>query len=675
MTRFANAPRGPYRERTAGARARTRSSAAVAGGPVRRTERRSAPPRRTPWPTEPARPRLLRFYALRQAEVDAGFSARLQRLEAEFAEFPGLRRELVGAALDFGAIDDRMRAFENVRRVVDRSAAFRYEVRTHRRMLAELRQQAAAISARLTQLQRETAPVRAAFEGMRDEVEALRAGYDRLAARAGAAEASIAGTADRLTQLTSDAQDHDSAIAHAEADIEQVRSATARDLAQRSTELRAVVEEVERRLGSTADRLGALIASRAQASDLALEALRTAVAANHDALRTGFEDRIERAQRTAATLRTAFELFQHEVAAERARALADAAERAGASEQQARLEQQAVEQHARLDAQDERVAGIQRRLGDIAGALEAMRRAAKADQTASAERLQETVGAIRAELATVRGPELAAIQQRLEGLAAEFERLCGRLHATPYMSAPVEAWPDLRRSTADDFDYVGFEDVFRGPETFIRERLRAYVALVEGCGPVLELGSGRGEFLGLMREHGIEASGVDLNADAVARARAKGLAGVVLGDANEYLAGLAESSVGAIFSAQFVEHLTFAQLLRCLELARTRLVPGGLVVAETPNPNSIEAWKTCYVDLSHQRPLFPEVFVFLCRSMGFSDVRVFYPNGGGFAEEAPTEQHEYAIVARAPTRARSRTAAPASSPNAPRRRRKARPRE
>ena len=240
-----------------------------------------------------------------------------------------------------------------------------------------------------------------------------------------------------------------------------------------------------------------------------------------------------------------------------------------------------------------------------------------------------------------------------------------------YTSTPLEDWQPARLSTADDFDYVGFEDVFRGPEAFIRQRLQAYVPLLRGRAPVVELGCGRGEFLDVMREHGIAARGVDLNSDAVARARAKGLENAVVGEANAYLAQLDEGSAGAIFSAQFAEHLPFEELLRCLELARARLVPGGLFVAETVNPNSIEAWKTFYVDPSHQKPIFPEVFSFLCRSMGFVDVRVFYPNGGGFDEPVPTRHHEYAVVATAPSREEPRTAEPASPPNDPHRRRKA----
>ncbi len=654
--------------------------------------------------------RLMRLYAGRQEAVNARLTARLQRLEAEVA---GVRPDLVAAALDFGAIADRMRAFENVRRVVERSAPFRYEVRNHRRELAELHQHVAALSARLTLIQRESAPVRAAVDGVRDEFDALREACERLAERSLEAEASIQGASERLTGLAHDAEDRKAAaadaedrIAHLQTDIEQVRSATARDLAQRSTELRAVVEEVERRLSATAEHLTGLVEKRGRASDLAFEALRSALTANHEELRTGLEDRIESAQRTAATLRTAFDVFQREATEDRARAAVAETERLsdeeridaiqrrladiagalnaihdstpefGALEQ--RLERLAAEFEAlrgKAEATPKRIGAIQRRLADVAGALNVIRDSAVAEQAAATDRLREAVGAVRSELATARAPEFGALEQRLEQLAAEFEALCGRLGATPYMSAPPEAWPELRLSTPDDFDYLGFEDVFRGPEPFIRERLRAYVPLIVGRAPVVELGSGRGEFLEVMRENGIVATGVDLNAHAVARARAKGLDNVVVGDANAYLAGLEKSSVGAIFSAQFAEHLPFAELLRCLELARTRLVPGGVFIAETINPNSIEAWKTFYVDPSHEKPLFPEIFLFLCRSMGFSDVRIFYPNGGGFAEAAPTMQHEYAVVATAPTRDGSKTAAPPSAPNGPRRRRKARRRE
>ena len=68
----------------------------------------------------------------------------------------------------------------------------------------------------------------------------------------------------------------------------------------------------------------------------------------------------------------------------------------------------------------------------------------------------------------------------------------------------------------------GFEDLFRGSEQMIRDRQRVYLDLVAGREPVLDAGCGRGEFLDLLAERGIEARGVDLDAGMVERCREKG---------------------------------------------------------------------------------------------------------------------------------------------------------
>ena len=76
----------------------------------------------------------------------------------------------------------------------------------------------------------------------------------------------------------------------------------------------------------------------------------------------------------------------------------------------------------------------------------------------------------------------------------------------------------------DDFDYLAFEDRFRGPEEEVRERQAAHAErLAAAGGPVADLGCGRGELLELLRERGVEAVGVDASAEMVAIAREKGL--------------------------------------------------------------------------------------------------------------------------------------------------------
>jgi SAM-dependent methyltransferase len=200
--------------------------------------------------------------------------------------------------------------------------------------------------------------------------------------------------------------------------------------------------------------------------------------------------------------------------------------------------------------------------------------------------------------------------------------------------------------SADDEDaYREFEELFRGTEAFIAERQRRYVDVIGDCAPALDVGCGRGEFLDVLAEAGIEATGVDSDAGMVARCRDKGH-DVALGDAVGHLESLDDASLGLVFSAQVVEHLPPDVLTRFLELAARKLRPGGLLIAETVNPHSAAALKAFWVDITHQHPLFPETMLALVRIAGFSSGYVFHPNGTGDVETDRYVTGEYAVVAR-----------------------------
>src|SRR5204863_9746144 len=53
-------------------------------------------------------------------------------------------------------------------------------------------------------------------------------------------------------------------------------------------------------------------------------------------------------------------------------------------------------------------------------------------------------------------------------------------------------------------DYFAFEARMRGSTADVRERQRPYVDDFRDAAPVLDVGCGRGEFLGLLRDAGIE---------------------------------------------------------------------------------------------------------------------------------------------------------------------------
>ncbi len=194
-----------------------------------------------------------------------------------------------------------------------------------------------------------------------------------------------------------------------------------------------------------------------------------------------------------------------------------------------------------------------------------------------------------------------------------------------------------------DGDYVAFEQLFRGPAERVVELQRPYLKLVADHQPVLDIGCGRGEFLTLLAGESIAARGVDGDAGMAAHCRSLGL-DVALGDVNEHLSGLADGSLGTIFSAQVIEHLPHEQLHRLLEQSLRKLAPGGLFIAETVNPHRISSLKTFWVDLTHQHPIFPEVALAICAIAGFQSGYVFAPGFDSF-ESARFDSPAYAVVA------------------------------
>lgn len=180
------------------------------------------------------------------------------------------------------------------------------------------------------------------------------------------------------------------------------------------------------------------------------------------------------------------------------------------------------------------------------------------------------------------------------------------------------------KEPAADLAYVGFEDRFRGSDEEIRERQSAYLPVFEGAADVLDIGCGRGEFLDLLRSRGVNARGVDLNAEMVGVARDRGLDAQAAG-ALEYVSGLADGSLGGVMCAQVIEHLEPAYLIRLLETLSYKLRAGAPVVFETINPACWLAFFSSYIrDFTHVRPIHPETLQYLLQASGFGRVSIRY---------------------------------------------------
>jgi len=225
------------------------------------------------------------------------------------------------------------------------------------------------------------------------------------------------------------------------------------------------------------------------------------------------------------------------------------------------------------------------------------------------------------------------LDAKLEAYRRELPVLRGQLLSL--LAAVESGEPAALPRAIEEQTYLELERRHRGTEAEIGDRIVPYLAALAGRGAVLDLGCGRGEALELLRERGIPARGVDSNAEMVARCREKGLE-AERADLFEALAAAAEGSLGGVISFHVVEHLPPAALDRLLRLAWRALVPGGVLVLETPSPLSLVVGaRNFWLDPTHLRPVHPEALRLALEMAGFEPVDQVGRQPFGASERLP----------------------------------------
>jgi len=236
------------------------------------------------------------------------------------------------------------------------------------------------------------------------------------------------------------------------------------------------------------------------------------------------------------------------------------------------------------------------------------------------------------------------------------------------LSARVDLIAGAETPTDDRFDWRAFSESFRGSEEHVESCQRRYLDCFPdpGSGPVVDLGCGRGEFLRLLRGAGVPGWGVERDPELVERARAESL-DVRRGDLLWALESVDDRTLGGIVSFQVIEHLPFWKIVRLVHLARAKLRPGGVLVLETVNVESLIAWTRAWsIDPSHRQPVHPLTLRFVAERAGFAHAELRYSGEvePGIALEPPDDEarearnaerlnrilfapQDYALVARA----------------------------
>ena len=221
---------------------------------------------------------------------------------------------------------------------------------------------------------------------------------------------------------------------------------------------------------------------------------------------------------------------------------------------------------------------------------------------------------------------IAALDQKIETLAVRIRDV-----TNPVVTDRAAA------ASSSDLLYRRLEDGLRGTDAEVREAMAPYLERARAAQPVLDVGCGRGEFLVMCRDRGIAARGFDTNERSVADLRERGF-DVTLAGVPECFAGIEDGAVGSILAAHVVEHLPVEALFALYTQAARVLRPGGLLMIETPNAESllvagIEFWR----DPTHLAPRHPAALVLLGREHGFdvAEVRGVHP-----WPEGPAIPHE-----------------------------------
>ncbi len=161
----------------------------------------------------------------------------------------------------------------------------------------------------------------------------------------------------------------------------------------------------------------------------------------------------------------------------------------------------------------------------------------------------------------------------------------------------------------------------RQEEPLLYAKLPKYLAWLAGSGPILEIGSGWGDFLELARQKKLKAEGIDLDPLRVKACKGQGL-NVRQGDALAYIKRLKPGSIKGVFCSNVIEHLTPQQAASLLDSLARILPSGGRIGMATANPRSLELMsEDFWADETHVRPYPAKLLSKMLIARGFKVYR------------------------------------------------------
>ena len=181
----------------------------------------------------------------------------------------------------------------------------------------------------------------------------------------------------------------------------------------------------------------------------------------------------------------------------------------------------------------------------------------------------------------------------------------------------------------DDLNYGSFEERFRGSYETIKERQKRFLKFIKTAnkntneGFFIDIGSGRGEFLDLLKEANIPCKGIDIDKRMIELSQKHGHE-VTNIDALDFLRSASDNELKGVVSFQVIEHLNPNSMIHLIHQCCRTIKKGGTLILETVNPNSLHSLMSFWNDPTHLHPIPPDVLKFYFEMADFKDVEILY---------------------------------------------------
>ena len=245
---------------------------------------------------------------------------------------------------------------------------------------------------------------------------------------------------------------------------------------------------------------------------------------------------------------------------------------------------------------------------------------------------------------------LQALVESHKKLQEEFVVQKSQVRAKPYSTSSIEIRSSRDgRSTigyeaSNGGNYVDFIENFRPTFSELLSRLTYATAWLPNTGNAVDLGAGRGEMVEVMREHGLAAYGIDSDLSVVAAAKNRDI-DVRHQEIDNFLNSESQSTLDVITAIQVVEHVETLTLENWFGKIQKMLKPGGVFIAETPNPHAIDAFKAFWIDTTHVRPYYPESLLHMAQAAGFVSAEIWVEGREDSIDERLGYAGSYTLIA------------------------------